>query len=61
MKQVMNRVSKQLDSPQCTYLTYCYLHSYELVKENETKEAMWCWRCGIIRERHCRVQVVAHT
>ena len=39
MKQVMNRVSKRLDSPECRYLTYCYLWLSELVKENEQKKA----------------------
>ena len=39
MKQVMNRVSKRLDSPECRYLTYCYLRLSELVKENEKKKA----------------------
>ena len=39
MKQVMNRVSKRLDSPECRYLTYCYRRLSELVKENEKKKA----------------------
>ena len=39
MKQVMNRASKRLDSPECRYLTYCYLRLSELVKENEKKKA----------------------
>ena len=39
MKQVMNRVSKRLDSTECRYLTYCYLSLSQLVKENEKKKA----------------------
>ena len=39
MKQVMNRVSKRLDSPEYKYLTYCYLRLSELVMENEKKKA----------------------
>ena len=39
MKQVMNRVSKQLDSPECRFLTYCYRPLFQLVKENEKKKA----------------------
>ena len=39
MKQVMNKVSKWLDSPECRYLTYCYLRLSELVKENKKKKA----------------------
>ena len=39
MKQVMNRVSKQLDSPECRYVTYCYRRLSELVKGNERKKA----------------------
>ena len=39
MTQVMNRVSKRLDSPECRYLTYCYLQLSELVKDNEKNKA----------------------
>ena len=37
MKQVMNRVSKRLDSPECRYLTYCYLRLSELTVEHLKK------------------------
>ena len=39
MNQVMNAVSKRLDSPKCRYLTYCYLRLSQLVKEKEKKKA----------------------
>ena len=39
MKQVMNTFSKQLDSPECRYVTYSYCRLFELVKDNEKKRA----------------------
>ena len=38
MKQVMNRVRKRLDSPECGFITYCHCPLSELVKENVKKK-----------------------